>query len=111
GLAIGPQLVYRRHGIPLDFVPIFLRILMICICLALVYFVYKRKTWASYAATVALAVGFTFGLIQYALPAFDRYASGKQIGLQTSTIIEGAKIAAFFPAGHFLKEDVIFYLK
>jgi hypothetical protein len=105
------MLVFKRHGIPPDFVPIFLRILMICICSALIYFVYKRKLWASYAATVALAVGFTFGLIQYALPDFDRYVSGKQIGLQTSAAIEGAKIAAFFPEGHFLREDVIFYLK
>jgi len=112
GLAIAPTLVYRRHGIPPNFVPIMFLILMICVCLALIYLVYKRKPWASYAATVALAMCFTFGLIQYVLPVFDRYASGKQIGLQTSAIIEGAKIAAFFlEGGEHLREDVIFYLK
>jgi len=110
GLAIVPPLVQRRHGIPSDFVPILFIIFMICICLALIYLVYKRKLWASYATTIALAVGFTFGLIQYALPAFDRHVSGKLIGSQTSAIIEGAKIAAYFPAGHYLREDVIFYL-
>lgn len=104
----GPFLLHRKWHVPLDVFPIPYIIMMVTLCGTLIWATWKEKFPVMFTMIIGIALGFTFAIVQFLLPAIDRASSPKYVASQVRAF------AASNPAPMYYfgitQEDFSYYL-